>query len=99
MERLRHEGIILHTNTQIKQALGSGRQLTGVETQAGETVPCQVLAVAIGVRPRVDLGKSAGLTVDKGIVVNNYLQTSRPEVYAASISMAGHGRRTQSPAR
>lgn len=83
MERLRHEGITIHTNTQIKQAYGSGGQLTGVETEAGEKIPCQVLAVAIGVRPRVDLAKTAGLTVDKGIVVNPYLQTSRPEVFAA----------------
>ncbi|OAI47184.1 hypothetical protein AYO44_10040 [Planctomycetaceae bacterium SCGC AG-212-F19] len=83
MERLRHEGIVIHTNTEIKEATGKAGQLTGVETKAGEHVPCQVLAVAIGVRPRVDLAKAAGLTVDKGVVVNEYLETSKPKVYAA----------------
>ena len=83
MERLRHEGVVLHTNTQVKQALGAKGQLTGVETQAGETVPCQMLAVAIGVKPRVDLAARAGLVVDKGIVVNAFLQTSWPGIYAA----------------
>jgi NAD(P)H-nitrite reductase large subunit len=83
MERLRHEGVILHTNTQVKQALGSRGYVTGVETQAGEIIPCQMLAVAIGVRPRADLARQAGLKVDKGIVVNEYLQTSAPGVFAA----------------
>ena len=83
MDRLRHEGVRLHLNTQVKQAVGAGGKVAAVETQAGETVPCRVLAVAIGVRPRVDLARQAGLTVDKGILVNSFLQTSRPEVYAA----------------
>jgi NAD(P)H-nitrite reductase large subunit len=83
MERLRHEGVTIHTETQIKQVLGSRGQITGVETQAGATVPCQLLAVAIGVRPRADLARKAGLKVDKGIVVNQYLQTSAANVFAA----------------
>jgi len=92
MERLRHEGIVLHTNTQIKQAVGTRGRLTGVETQAGEIVPCEVLAVAIGVRPRVDLARQAGLTVDKGIVVNQFLESSRPGVYAAGdVAQVGQG--------
>jgi NAD(P)H-nitrite reductase large subunit len=83
MDRLRHEGVVIHTNTQVKRAVGSNGKLIGVETEAGEYVPCEVLAVAIGVRPRVDLARSAGLTVDKGIVVNDRLQTSASRVYAA----------------
>ena len=83
MKRLRHEGVTIHTNTQIKQALGVRSRLTGVETQAGEKIPCEVLAVAIGVRPRVDLARKAGLTVDKGIVVDQFLRTSMVRVYAA----------------
>jgi NAD(P)H-nitrite reductase large subunit len=83
MDRLRHEGVVLHLNTQIKQAVGKNGRVTAVETQAGEIVPCEVLAVAIGVRPRVDLAQQAGLPVDKGIVVNQYLETNRPGVFAA----------------
>jgi NAD(P)H-nitrite reductase large subunit len=83
MDRLSHEGIHIRTQTEVKQALGAKRHITGVETKAGEHVPCQVLAVAIGVRPRVDLGKQSGLVMNKGINVNEYLQTSMPDVYAA----------------
>jgi NAD(P)H-nitrite reductase large subunit len=82
-ERLRHEGVMLRLNTQVKQALGRRGQLTGVETVAGEIIPCQILAVAIGVRPRLELATRAGLKVDRGIVVNEFLQTSRADVYAA----------------
>lgn len=83
MDRLRHEGITIRTKTQVKQALGVNGKLTGVETQAGENVPCQVLAVAIGVRPRMDLAVSAGLMTKKGVLVNEFLQTSMPDIYAA----------------
>jgi NAD(P)H-nitrite reductase large subunit len=83
MDRLRHEGVILHLKTQVKKAFGSKGKLTGVETLEGERVPCQMLAVAIGVRPRIDLARQAGVAVDKGILVNRHLQTSKPDIYAA----------------
>jgi NADPH-dependent 2,4-dienoyl-CoA reductase/sulfur reductase-like enzyme len=83
MERLRHEGIDLRLETQVKQALGQGGRLTGVETQAGEFIPCVVLGVAIGVKPRVELARQAGLKVEKGIVVDTRLRTSAADVFAA----------------
>lgn len=83
LDRLRHEGVTVHLNTQVKQVHGAGGRLTAVETESGEMVPCQMLAYAIGVRPRVDLARSAGLKVDKGILVDEFLQTSQPGVYAA----------------
>jgi NAD(P)H-nitrite reductase large subunit len=83
MQRLRHEGVVIHTQTQVKHAIGQRGVLTGVETLAGDHVPCSVLAVAIGVRPRADLARQAGLKVNKGIVVNARLETSAADVYAA----------------
>jgi NAD(P)H-nitrite reductase large subunit len=83
MDRLRHEGVTLHTQTQVKQALGENGRLIGVETQAGMQMPCTVLGVAIGVRPRADLARKAGLKVNKGILVNEYLETGAADVYAA----------------
>src|SRR5262249_49432578 len=70
MGRLEHEGVKLRTNTQVKSVIDRGGRVAGVETQAGDIVPCDMLAYAIGVRPRVDLAKAAGLKVEKGIVVD-----------------------------
>jgi NAD(P)H-nitrite reductase large subunit len=81
--RLEHDGILLHPNTQVLQAEGSDGRLTGVRTRAGERIPCDLLAVAIGVRPRLELAARAGLTVDRGIVVNTYLETGVADVFAA----------------
>ncbi|MFN4258826.1 MAG: NAD(P)/FAD-dependent oxidoreductase [Gemmataceae bacterium] len=83
MERLRAEGVVIHTQTQVQQAIGQGGKVVGVATQNGEYIPCQILAVAIGVRPRVDLARQAGLTIGKGIVVDSYLRTSAVDVFAA----------------
>ncbi|MBL8792358.1 MAG: FAD-dependent oxidoreductase, partial [Planctomycetia bacterium] len=99
MDRLRHEGVILHTQTQIQQALGANGQLTGVETTTGEQVPCQMLAVAIGVKPRTDLAREAGLQVDKGIVVDPQLRTSVADVFAAGDVAEVHDPRGGPPLR
>ena len=83
MGRLIHEGLNLHLNTQVKQLIVAKGQVAGVETQDGAMIPCQLLAAAIGVRPRLELAKKSGLAVDRGIIVNPQLQTSVADVYAA----------------
>ncbi len=59
LDRLRHEGVRLHLETQVKQAIGEQGQLTAIETQSGERIACRILAVAIGVRPRIDFGPAS----------------------------------------
>ncbi|BAP57430.1 nitric oxide reductase [Thioploca ingrica] len=54
-------------------------QLTLVDNQ---TVATDIVISAIGLRPQVKLATAAGLTVKEGIVVNRYLQTNMPDVYA-----------------
>jgi NADPH-dependent 2,4-dienoyl-CoA reductase/sulfur reductase-like enzyme len=81
--RLKHEGVIIHPNTQVESVSESRGRLTGVVTQDGTNFPCDILAVAIGVRPRLELAKQANLAQDRGILVNILMQTSAPNVFAA----------------
>ncbi len=82
-DRLRAEGVIIHTRTQIKQAIGKRDKLTAVETSSGETLKCDLLAVAIGVKPRIELAQAAGLKIDRGLLVDEYLRTSVADIFAA----------------
>jgi len=63
--------------------VGGAGTVVAVETQGGETIPCCLLGVTIGVRPRIELAKSAGLAAGRGVLVSEYLETSAPDVFAA----------------
>jgi len=82
-ERLEHEGVRIHPNTEIAEILGRSGSVSGVRTTQGETFGCDLLAVAIGARPRIELAQSAGLEVERGILVNETMQTSQSDVFAA----------------
>jgi NADPH-dependent 2,4-dienoyl-CoA reductase/sulfur reductase-like enzyme len=54
-----------------------------VELQDGARFPASLVVMGVGVAPRTALAEAAGLRVDNGIVVDEYLRTSVPDVYAA----------------
>ncbi len=57
-------------------------QVTGLHFTDGETIDAELVVVAIGIKSRTDLAKTAGLDVKRGIVVDDRLQTSAPNVWA-----------------
>ena len=61
------------------------RELTddAVILENGDRLPAAFVVAGVGVRPNVELAEKAGLAVDKGVVVDEYLQTSAPGIYAA----------------
>jgi len=61
--------------------LGNGH-VEGVKFKCGEEVEAQLVVIAAGIRPNTAVGKAAGLQVNRGIVVDEYLRTSDPDVYA-----------------
>ncbi|MBV4472763.1 NAD(P)/FAD-dependent oxidoreductase [Pseudomonas botevensis] len=48
----------------------------------GQTIACDVVVSAIGLRPRIDLAAAAGIQVNRGVVVDRHLQTSHANIYA-----------------
>jgi NADPH-dependent 2,4-dienoyl-CoA reductase/sulfur reductase-like enzyme len=81
--RLTAEGIRLHRRTELASIEGRDGHVTAVVTKTGERIECGLVAVAIGVQPRVELARSAGLVVDRGVLVDEYFRTSQREVFAA----------------
>lgn len=54
-----------------------------VVLESGDELPADLVIVGVGVTPVTALAEAAGLTVDRGVVVDNYLRTSDPHVFAA----------------
>jgi NAD(P)H-nitrite reductase large subunit len=82
-KRLKEEGVELIYHAELIEVLGKRDRVNGVKLLDGRTLRCDMLAYAIGIQPRVDLAKDAGLAVDKGILVNEHLQTNDPNIFAA----------------
>ncbi|MCU4164358.1 FAD-dependent oxidoreductase [Carboxylicivirga caseinilyticus] len=73
------------TQNGVAEFLGENGKLTGVKLQNGTEIPCELAVVAIGVKPNVKLAKEAGLKIGAlgGILVDEHMQTSTSDVYAA----------------
>jgi NADPH-dependent 2,4-dienoyl-CoA reductase/sulfur reductase-like enzyme/rhodanese-related sulfurtransferase len=73
------------TQNGVVKFMGENGRLTGVKLQNGTELPCELAVVAVGVAPNVKIAREAGIAIGEtgGIVVNEYMQTSDPDIYAA----------------
>ncbi len=81
--RLRKEGVELIHHAEAVEVLGKRGRVAGLRLLDGRVLQCDLLAYAIGIQPRTELAKAAGLAVDRGVLVNEYLQTNDPDIFAA----------------
>ena len=80
-EEIEALGIDTFFNDEVEQFYGS-TSLEGVRLKSGHKINCSFLIVAAGTRPNVEVAKNAGLQVQRGLVVNDYMQTSDESIYA-----------------
>ena len=82
-EELRTGGVRVHQFTELARIVGRDGRVVAAETGDGTQIPCDLVAVAIGVRPRIELAKAAGLACERGILVDEYLRTSEDDIFAS----------------
>ena len=81
--RLQAEGVKIHHRAELVEVIGKRGRVQGIRLKDGRSTRCDILAYAIGIRPRVELARDAGLAIDRGILANEYLQTNEPDIYVA----------------
>jgi NADPH-dependent 2,4-dienoyl-CoA reductase/sulfur reductase-like enzyme len=81
--RLKEEGIQIHYQTELSEVIGKRGRVVGVQTADGRKINCDLVGIAIGIQPRKGLAEEAGLKTDRGISVDEFLNTSDPDIFAA----------------
>ncbi len=79
---LKKLGITLILNDSVV-ALDGDKRVNEVTLKSGRKVETDGVVVAVGVAPNIDLAKDAGLQIDRGVIVNDFMQTSDEDIYAA----------------
>lgn len=75
-------GINVHLGLACEEVLGQD-SVTGLRFKGGREIQTDVALVAAGVRPNLRIAQEAGLETDRGLVVDDYLQSSHPDIWAA----------------
>jgi NAD(P)H-nitrite reductase large subunit len=82
-EQIKHEKIDIHYHEGIVEVVGKRGKVAGVRLKSEALLKCQVVGVAIGVRPNLSLVKDLPVAQDQGVLVNPHLQTNVPTLFAA----------------
>lgn len=79
LESKRYEFLL---NTEVQEFYGR-RQVEGVTLNSGEKLPVDLVVVAKGVDPETSFLQGSGIKLNRGVIVDNFLQTNIPGIYAA----------------
>ena len=80
-EELTDKDIDIFYDDEIERFFGK-KNIAGVRLKSGREIACQAIVIAIGTTPNTELARSCSIHCNRGVVVNEYLQTSDPSVYA-----------------
>src|SRR5215475_2611107 len=88
--KMNQMGITVLLGLSTTKILGN-EKVEGVEFKGGGRIPADLVVIAAGIRPNVGLGHEAGLEVKRGIVVNDYMETSHPDIFAVGECVQHNG--------
>ncbi|HAE60290.1 MAG TPA: hypothetical protein DCG54_12490 [Anaerolineae bacterium] len=80
---LAREGIHLYHKSEVIEILGKNGKVVGARLADGRNLRADLIAYAIGIAPRIDLAQEAGISCERGITVNESMQTSQPDIFSA----------------
>jgi NAD(P)H-nitrite reductase large subunit len=83
LQLLKEKGVEVFLETKVKSIQKTESQVFEIILDQGEPLYCNKIIVSIGTKPTVDLAHESGLEINNGILVNQFLQASHPDVYAA----------------
>ena len=78
----RRHGVDLRFGVQVDEITGDGGRVRGVRLADGSEVDAEVVIVGVGITPNTELAEAAGLRVDNGVVVDEQLRSSDPDIFA-----------------
>jgi len=82
-KKMKANGIDVITEDTVTAVKGSGTEISAVTLKSGDSISCDTVIVAIGVRPAAAFLAGSGIEISRGVVVNDHMQTSVKNVYAA----------------
>lgn len=99
---IQEQGIDLRLNTELKEIIDDGSGKVGaVITSTGERIDCGYVGLTAGVSPNIGFLQGSGIATQRGILVDAYLQSNAPDVYAigdcAELQQPDPGRRAIEP--
>ena len=81
-EALKSKGVQTVLGAQSEEIVGRDGRVAGLRLKDGRVLPCDVLVMAVGIRPNAGLARSAGLKVNRGVVVDDQMRPSDPSIFA-----------------
>jgi len=80
---LEQKGLVFKMSARPKQLLGNHQEhIESIQFEDGSELACDLLVMAVGVHPNITLAEQSGLYCERGIIVNDCLQTQDPAIYA-----------------
>ncbi|KKM07312.1 hypothetical protein LCGC14_1735220, partial [marine sediment metagenome] len=80
-EEVESRGINVVLDATTEEILGN-KSVTGIKLKSGRIIDAEIILIQAGIRPTIDLAKNANLATNRGIVVNEYLETSENDIFA-----------------